>query len=301
MTESILDERTRLIANALLIAGHKCTTFGSTKLLKYLYFSDTLHYNIFGESIFHTAYNKANYGPVISEAYPIVTATNEYFTVIQQNEDGIPRKCIPQKNPDLSLFDDKKQTIFAGVINAIQPFSANTVSNVTHDIDIWENGRHTICETDLYLTENDRKVINRINLSYNPFQTEAARTISTLTPENTIEQLDSLLKKYPYTDIPEIENAYLAWDTTVRTCIHTKHPELLDTLRGKGNCMTSAASFRQDAHTPEMVRLETYEDTFNEISTLLSREKQLTPGIIETNIANAVLSDIRTEYESCRR
>lgn len=305
MTGLNLTKNIEKMAHALLYAGQKSSTLGSTKMLKYLYISDVLHYNIFNTSIFNTSYLKFNHGPVADGAYPLVSSDNDYFTVIPKSGYGTTCQCIPKKNPDLSLFSKPQVTLFSGVFTAIEPFFAKTVSGVTHRFETWDNESPVILESDLLLTYDDREELNTIGISYHPFQNTLATTIASLSDNKgqAEEQLIQLIKKYPYTEAPEMENAYLAWDSVMRTCLKSEHTDLLPNLKEKGKCISCAASFKQNNKTPEDVKLEIYEENLFEIDSLLSRNRKTSTqkNTLATNIANSILDDIRTEYKQNRR
>lgn len=302
MTQNQPDPCEEKIANALLYAGQKDSALGSTKMLKYLYFADVLHYNIFGSPIFDTTYRKQDFGPVAKGAYALVTYPNEYFSVAKPKFLGEMTTCLPKKTPNMSYFHPSQETIFSGVIAAIQPHTATTVSKVTHDLVAWGTNKNTISGSDLTLLPPDLDEIRWIGLRFNPFQAELATTIRNLSGNKgkAEEDLTALVKNYPYTDIPEIENAYLAWDSVMRTCLSsTKHSDLLPDLKEKGNCVASASSFKQNKRTPENVRLETYEEKFYQINTLIFEDDlaDIEAGTLEAKIANSILQEIRDEQQ----
>lgn len=299
--------RKEKIANALLYAGQRDSALGSTKMLKYLYFADVLHYNIFGAPLFNTTYRKLERGPVEMEAYEIVSQNlvnlqpNPYFTIVHPEVKGDTTKCIPKQTPNMCYFCPSQETIFSGVITAIQPHTATDVSRVTHDLVVWDAEGDIISGSDLLLLPPDWDEIRWIDLSFNPFQGDLATTIRNLSDNKgkAEEELNTLIKNYPYTDIPEIENAYLAWDSVMRTCLSTRHTDLLPDLKEKGNCVASASSFKQNKRTPENVRLETYEDKFYQINDLLLEDDAVAKqeADLEIRIANSILQEIRTEQQ----
>ena len=301
MTQNHPGTRKEKIAHALLYAGQRDSALGSTKMLKYLYFADVLHYNIFGDPIFNTTYWKQDFGPVAEGAYSLVTYSNDYFSVVKPKFLGETTTCLPKKTPNMCYFNTPQETIFSGVITAIQPHTASEVSRVTHDLAAWETNKDTISGSDLLLLPSDWDEIRWIDLSFNPFQKDLATTIRNLSDNKgkAEEELNTLIKNYPYTDIPEIENAYLAWDSVMRTCLSTRHTDLLPDLKEKGNCVASASSFKQNKRTPENVRLETYEDKFYQINDLLLEDDAVAKqeADLEIRIANSILQEIRTEQQ----
>ncbi|MDD3621148.1 MAG: DUF4065 domain-containing protein [Methanofollis sp.] len=67
--------------HAMLYAMEQDLAIGRTKLMKFIFFVDLIHYNQRGVTLFDSAYIRMQNGPVDLVAYALTGETNDFFSV----------------------------------------------------------------------------------------------------------------------------------------------------------------------------------------------------------------------------
>ncbi len=124
-----------------IIARTPPEMLGATKLNKVLWFVDCYAYRKWGKSLTGlTNYTRLKNGPVpdgLHEALRELKADGKVIEEPQITPVGTRREFISIQEPDLSHMTAEQVDLIHRVIEAIRPFSAQGVSNLTHDA-LWE-------------------------------------------------------------------------------------------------------------------------------------------------------------------
>lgn len=122
---------------------HQCRDepgrLGAVRLNKVLWYSDTLSYKAFGVPISGERYVKRQMGPVPSSILATLRqlASEGSILINEPEHEYDPRKYIALTLPPKNVLSSGELDIADNVLSAICGFSANKVSEITHD-QIWD-------------------------------------------------------------------------------------------------------------------------------------------------------------------
>jgi uncharacterized phage-associated protein len=128
----------------LYIASHSAEdpTFGATKLNKILYFSDFWAYVQLGAPVTGATYQRLEHGPAPRQMLPVRTLL---FREGAARIETRPRFNLPQRRlvalrePNLDVFSKEELLLVDEVIDALRPYSAVEVSELSHQLAIgWQ-------------------------------------------------------------------------------------------------------------------------------------------------------------------
>lgn len=122
---------------------HECVEhphrLGAIRLNKTLWYTDVLAYRSKGASITAESYVKRRMGPVPKHILSTIEELkNEgLIHVIEPVEMYEARKYISLKAPNPGVLSEDEKTLAQTVLSAVLGYTANAISEMTHDI-IWE-------------------------------------------------------------------------------------------------------------------------------------------------------------------
>jgi hypothetical protein len=253
--------------HAMLYAMEHDPAIGRTKLMKFIFFVDLIHYNQRGSLLFDSAYIRMPNGPVDPVAYSLTGETNDFFTVKKSRGN----KNNPATGPydhylfqvrmpvNTDMFSHYELALFHMVLTALKAKKATLVSNLTHQLRLWKEFRdgEEIPLDYFALTDDEIRLIESFGFFIDGFQREFCSRITTLSRnladalhplarERVIRVemiLDDLIVHYPLPSLDIFYDAYLAWDDTFRSALRL-NPAVVSSLTAEccdALCFTSYA------------------------------------------------------------
>ncbi|MBT8508704.1 hypothetical protein AZH53_09835 [Methanomicrobiaceae archaeon CYW5] len=226
--------------HAMLFAIERDPGIGKTKLMKYIFFIDLIHFNQRGVKLFESSYIRMPNGPVDGGALSLASESNRFFDVSYPRS-GAGNQTYEQYHfdlkmePDLSLFTVYERMLLVMVLQALKGRTATTISSLTHQLRLWKEftDGDEIPTDSLELSEEEIRLLEQYGFHIDGFQRRFCRSmldlsrgihdaVSPLNEERItmVENfLDDLLRDYPHPSMDIFHDAYLAWDDTFRTAL----------------------------------------------------------------------------------
>lgn len=136
-----------LQVEALLYAISKYPHIGRIKLMKFIFFTDLVWFNLYEETIFEDDYIRMPYGPVPRFAYELTSIDNinEYIVIEKDSILGDKEKYYfkPKRDPNLTVFSKELLEIMNKVLEFLKHSPVVDISEFTHKFRLWrivENG-----------------------------------------------------------------------------------------------------------------------------------------------------------------
>jgi hypothetical protein len=240
--------RKEKLVNALLYAVEHGGHIGRTKLLKFIFLVDLIHYNQRGTTLCGTAYIRMPKGPAEATAFEITSESNAYLDVNPPRE---PRRRAayesyeykPRRKADLTSFTHYELALLRSVLRWISSRGTDQISELTHYFRLWTEfsdgddipleyfqlNRHEISyleQSGLHVDGFERNFCKRVI----PISNEVADALHPPNAERiaTVEGvLDTLIAAYPLPDLEVFYDAYLAWDDTYRSTLRNNPQHVL--------------------------------------------------------------------------
>ena len=232
--------------HAMLYAIEKDPGIGKTKLMKYIFFIDLIHYNQRGVKLFDSAYIRMPNGPVDGGALSLASESNRFFDVSYARPGAGTQAGSYEKyhfdlkvEPDISLFTDYERMLLVMVLKALKGRTATAISTLTHSLRLWKEftDGDEIPPASLELSGEEIRLLEQYGFHIDGFQRRFCRSVLDLSrgihdavsPLNeeriaAVESyLDDLLRDYPHPSMDVFYDAYLAWDDIFRTALRY-HP-----------------------------------------------------------------------------
>jgi hypothetical protein len=116
-------------------------TYGRTKLVKLLFFSDFAAFKRLGHSITGSTYRKLEYGPCPAEFPAAVRNLEGSRRAVDREESKVgpftQRRLIALRDPDLSVFTAEEIAIVDEMIDRFRDHGAGDVSSLSHEFAGW--------------------------------------------------------------------------------------------------------------------------------------------------------------------
>lgn len=129
------------LINAMLYAIERYPDIGRTKLMKFIFFVDLIHYNKYERTLLADEYTRKSWGPVPDRAYLLTSSSNAAFDV--EEEQLTPEKkryLFPvKKHTNLNAFSISEITIFNAILRVFNKMTADEVSDFSHHFSLWKN------------------------------------------------------------------------------------------------------------------------------------------------------------------
>lgn len=131
--------------NALLYAMEEYPDIGRTKLMKFVFFTDLIHYNNYGNTLLDDEYIREKAGPVPVHAFDISGDNQPQFevSVEQLDEERIKYNYHLKQQCNRSLFSDEEKELFDKIIRLLKAYSTPEISDITHSMALWLNHKNT--------------------------------------------------------------------------------------------------------------------------------------------------------------
>lgn len=253
--------------HAMLYAMEHDPAIGRTKLMKFIFFADLIHYNQRGTTLFDSTYIRMPKGPVDPVAYSLTGETNDFFTVKKSRGKGKSSATRPYDHylfqvrvpVNRDLFSRYEIALFHMILTALKGKKATSVSDLTHHLRLWKEFRdgEEIPLDYFALDDDEMRLVESFGLFVDGFQREFCTRMTTLsadlsdaihpfTPERVVkveEVLDDLVVRYPLPSLAVFYDAYLAWDDTFRLALRL-NPAVVSSLTAEccdALCFTSYA------------------------------------------------------------
>lgn len=125
--------------NALFYVIQQYPNIGRTKLMRFVFLTDFIWYNNYGETLLEDKYIRMPRGPVPEFAFNITNATNAYFKVVQYllGPERIWYQFSPKCEPNLSVFNSEELELMTKVIEIVKNNDAESISEFTHKFRFW--------------------------------------------------------------------------------------------------------------------------------------------------------------------
>jgi len=127
--------------NALLYAMEEYPDIGRTKLMKFVFFTDLIHYNNCGNTLLDDEYTREKAGPVPVYAFEISGVNQPQFEVSIErlDEERIKYNYHLKQRCNRSLFTDEEKELFDKIIRLLKAHSTPEISDITHNMALWLN------------------------------------------------------------------------------------------------------------------------------------------------------------------
>ncbi|SCL75834.1 putative phage-associated protein [Methanoculleus chikugoensis] len=127
--------------NALLYAMEEYPDIGRTKLMKFVFFTDLIHYNNYGNTLLDDEYIRMKAGPVPAHAFEVSGATQPQYDVCveQIDEERTKYTYHPKQQCNRSLFSDEERELFDKIIRLLKAYHTEEISEITHRMALWKN------------------------------------------------------------------------------------------------------------------------------------------------------------------
>ncbi|MBP2145455.1 hypothetical protein J2129_000909 [Methanofollis sp. W23] len=229
--------------HAMLYAMEQDPAIGRTKLMKFIFFVDLIHYNQRGVTLFDSIYLRMPNGPVDSVAYALTGETNDFFTVKKSRgsrnnpvtgpyDHYLFQVRVPVKT---EIFSRYELALFHMVLTALRTKKAATVSSLTHHLRLWREFRDGdeippdyfgLDADEIRLLENFGFFVDGFQREFctrmTPLSRDLAEAIYPLAHERVVkveEVLDDLVVQYPLPTLAVFYDTFLAWDDTFRSAL----------------------------------------------------------------------------------
>lgn len=133
------NEESRLrLRELMLFVADRCQgdpNFGVTKLNKILFYCDFFAFAKLGKPITGIPYNKLTYGPVptgAENARRKMEQDGDMFVPPEGYSPFRPRRMIPRRDADLSLFSGSEIALVDGIIEALSGATSSQLRDMTH-------------------------------------------------------------------------------------------------------------------------------------------------------------------------
>lgn len=223
--------------HAMLYAITRDPHIGRTKLMKFIFFVDLIHYNQRGSTLFDSTYIRMPQGSVEAGAFSLAGESNLFFdvTYLRPRTGAYETYHFRKKmEPDMSLFSPYERTLLESVFSTLNPLSAKEISDVNHQLRLWReftDGDEIPIEH-LELNDAEIALLEEHGFFIDGFHRRFCRTMPALAAEiagavaplpgeriaSVEDQLDALLRAYP-SSLDVFYDAYLAWDDAFRTAL----------------------------------------------------------------------------------
>jgi hypothetical protein len=133
-------EKANLQKNAILYAIEKYPGIGRTKLMKFVFFTDLVWYNIYNETLLEDEYTRMPRGPVPAYGYSLTENSNENFTVEKVSLDPEVTKYnfSLKHSASREVFNDAMLKLMDSVINLLKRHSVKNISEFCHKFRLWK-------------------------------------------------------------------------------------------------------------------------------------------------------------------
>lgn len=244
------------IGNILAYVAGSSADFGRTKLVKTSFFADLVYYNLYGEFVTDDRYIVQQHGPMgrVAGELTMDNSGNGYIHVSEQSGDYLCKKCIPVvSNPSLEGYSEPVKNSVEGSRLWIEPKSAAEVSEITHNLSIWDENRMfgEISKENFRLSPADCEYLKNNGIVIGDFGRKLCSVTNNL-PDviNAVEYaeiddaLTQLTKMFPVDMWGEWDDCFLACADAVReVCRSEKSSPLLRKVCEYGGGMAVALAF----------------------------------------------------------
>lgn len=119
--------------------------FGATKLNKIMFYADLMAYGLHGKSITGARYMKLDWGPAPQALCPVQDDLIEegHAHLVEGTHFNWPqRRLVPDRKPDLSIFDEEEIELVDAIVVALQGKNATEASELSHCEVGWKLAGH---------------------------------------------------------------------------------------------------------------------------------------------------------------
>lgn len=223
--------------HAMLYAITRDSHIGRTKLMKFIFFVDLIHYNQRGSTLFDSTYIRMPQGSVEATSFSLAGESNLFFSVkyLRPRTGAYEMYRFREKmDPDMGLFSPYERTLLESVFSILKPLSAKKISDVNHQLRLWREftDGDEIPTEHLELNDAEIALLEEHGFFIDGFHRRFCRTMPALAAEiagavaplpgeriaSVEDQLDALLREYP-SSLDVFYDAYLAWDDAFRTAL----------------------------------------------------------------------------------
>lgn len=130
-----MDEKMReKLINALLYAMEEYPDIGRTKLMKFVFFNDLIHFTNYGTTLLDDEYQAKQAGPVPLHAFTISDSTQPQFEVCNEqiDEERIKYSYYPRKKCNREIFTEEEKENFDKVLRVLKAYNTAEISDITH-------------------------------------------------------------------------------------------------------------------------------------------------------------------------
>lgn len=136
MNETMREKR----INALLYAMEKYPDIGRTKLNKFIFFIDLIHYNKYGTTLLDNEYQAKKAGPVPLHVFMVTESRQAQFDVCKEQieEERTKYSYHPRDKSNKDVFTSDEIEIFDNVIDLLKAYNTLEISDITHQMSLWK-------------------------------------------------------------------------------------------------------------------------------------------------------------------
>jgi hypothetical protein len=116
-------------------------SYGSIKLNKVLFFSDNLHYLIYGESITGATYVRHRFGPApkgIIDIQEELIADKDADLAVLQRGPRVQKILFPKRDAKIGMFSGTEIATVQVVLDTLAEYTAPQVSDLSHSMSGWK-------------------------------------------------------------------------------------------------------------------------------------------------------------------
>lgn len=133
-----------LQVEAILYAIEKYPDIGRTKLMKFIFFSDLVWYNMKHDTMLENEYIRMPRGPVPSYAFALTESSNEYFDVLKDTVDPEITfyRFIPKRKAFKKEFDEQMIQVMSSILELLRKSTVRSISDFCHEFKLWRHSRN---------------------------------------------------------------------------------------------------------------------------------------------------------------
>ena len=136
-------EKLQALAHYIIAeCGRAPERLGAIRLNKAIWFSDIIMYQLTGRSITEETYVKRQHGPVPRQILHALQELQRGGAILIREPEAAydVRRYFSLRNPSSDILADAEKTVARDVLAAILGYTANAISEATHDV-IWSAAR----------------------------------------------------------------------------------------------------------------------------------------------------------------
>lgn len=264
------------IGNVLAYIVSSSENFGRIKLVKSVYFTDLVYYNLSGEFAIGDTYFVQQCGPMGYLAGELTKNTNEFIQIRPQTVQYENNGYVSLTPANLEGYSQSIQIAIEANKHWVESQSAKHVSKITHELEMWRSKSRMsiISENEFRLNRSDRGILAKSGILITDF----GRNICSVTRNlpTCIKSLDSadlddvfthLIREFPVDLWAEYDDCFLACVDALREISETKGTEtLLKRVCDLGGAMSIALAYTPTQNSWVAGILKEYAETFDSVA-----------------------------------